>query len=455
MNLAGQIPNIPRIHTAVAEWLACMVYVLIIEKRYKDYRLWLFSLLFLCFFCGLQFLAGIVPLWLWIPGMATAILSMYFMIFGLGRLKWHEAIYWTARAFIVAEFAASLEWQLSYFVSQFAPNINQTVANQYLSTFIGSASYMQWIILALVYAGIYALLFFLERRYTSANKHLNITWNNVLTAAGLALVMFIISNMSFITSNSPVSGTTPADIFNIRTLVDFCGIVMLFVQQEQRLWLYAKQELFSMRNVLTRQYEQYSISKENIDFLNRRYHDLRHHIEAIRAEGNPEKKEAYLDELEKAIKIYEAQAQTGNTVLDVILTGKSRLCVESGINLTCVADGALLNFMDVMDVCSIVGNALDNAIESVSKLGDADKRLIKMAVYTQNDLLIMRFENYLEDKPVFENGLPMTTKQDKREHGYGIKSIKSAAEKYDGSVSVRVEDGWFILCLLIPFEKNA
>ena len=106
-----------------------------------------------------------------------------------------------------------------------------------------------------------------------------------------------------------------------------------------------------------------------------------------------------------------------------------------------------------MDVCSIFGNTLDNAIESVEKLEDIQKRLIRLAVYTQNDFLMIRVENYYENDLQIENGTYKTTKQDKEFHGYGIKSIRYTAEKYGGYVSISTEENWFSLRVLIPLKQ--
>ena len=65
-----------------------------------------------------------------------------------------------------------------------------------------------------------------------------------------------------------------------------------------------------------------------------------------------------------------------------------------GINLTCVADGTLLNFLTTGEICTIVGTALDNATESVLTEQDPEKRLIRVAVYAQNGFVMLRFENY-------------------------------------------------------------
>ena len=229
--------------------------------------------------------------------------------------------------------------------------------------------------------------------------------------------------------------------------------VLLYAQQEQRRWYRNKKELDAVRSMLDAQYQQYNISKENIEYLNRKYHDFKQQIEVIQLEENSEKRNKYLNDLKKAIKIYQAQSNSGNMVLDTILTEKSRYCVERDINFTYVADGRLLGFLDMTDICVIVGNAIDNAIESVSQLDDREKRLIKMAIYSQNGSLIFRFENWNEKILNFADGLPESTKANKADHGYGIKSIKYSVERYSGSIDISTEHNWFVLCALIPMPE--
>ena len=72
---------------------------------------------------------------------------------------------------------------------------------------------------------------------------------------------------------------------------------------------------------------------------------------------------------------------------------------EKGIQLLAYADAAPLDFVNAMDLCSIFGNALDNAIESAEKLEDPEKRQIKVYVYAQNQFVIIRFENFYDEAP--------------------------------------------------------
>ena len=139
-------------------------------------------------------------------------------------------------------------------------------------------------------------------------------------------------------------------------------------------------------------------------------------------------------------------------MLDAVLTSKSLYCQNKGIGFTCVADGTLLNFMAEMDIGALFGNILDNAIEGAEKIPEKEKRLIHLSVAEQKSFLRIRVENYCEEKIVFKNGIPQTTKKDKRFHGFGMKSIQSTVKKYGGSVTAGVRDNWFVLRILIPLH---
>ena len=105
------------------------------------------------------------------------------------------------------------------------------------------------------------------------------------------------------------------------------------------------------------------------------------------------------------------------------------------------------------DLSVLIGNALDNAIEGVSKIEDPEKRLIHISVSRQKSFVRLRVENCCEEEVRFAGGLPVTRK-DARYHGYGMKSIRSVVEKYEGSLTVKAQDGWFELRILFPREKT-
>ena len=191
----------------------------------------------------------------------------------------------------------------------------------------------------------------------------------------ISIAVFAVSNMSYVNVNTPFTGRYSFEMGNIRTMVDVAGIAILYAHLIQCCELRVRKELEAVQNVLQNQYAQYKQSKESIELINYKYHDLKHQIAVLRSEADPGKREAFLDKMEADIKKYESQNKTGNKVLDTVLTTKSLYCAKHNITFTCVADGTLLDFMDVMDICSIFGNALDNAIECELKIPDKEKKI--------------------------------------------------------------------------------
>ena len=430
--------NIPRLFTALAEWLACMVYICQYQRRFSGPRLWGAALGGLVVQVLWLELTNPLPVPFWIPSMMVAVGLMFGLIYLCCAMDPVSAGYCGVRAFVLAEFAASLEWQLDYFLRD---------------TFS-----LPWpvspVTMAVVYALVFALAFRLDRHANQGFQALHVRPSELISCAVMGLAAFFISNLSFVTANTPFSSLYARDIYNVRTLVDLAGVVILFAYHVQRCRLYTTRELGAIKNILQNQYVQYRQSRESIDLINRKYHDLKHQIAVLRAEENPQQRAAFLDKMEEEIQHYEAQNKTGNPVLDTVLTGKSLYCAKHQIKLTCVADGAALDFMDVMDICTIFGNLLDNAIEYELTIPDKEQRLIHLEVSTRKGFVLIRCENYFQGTLVCQDGLPRTTKQDSDYHGYGLKSIRYTARKYGGNLSLEGGDGWFVATLLFPIPPS-
>ena len=183
---------------------------------------------------------------------------------------------------------------------------------------------------------------------------------------------------------------------------------------------------------------------------NQKYHDLKHQINILKTQSYTGKSTSYLEKMEREIRVYETQNKTGNQILDAVLTNKAMICQNKEIELKFIVDGEALSFMDDMDVSALFGNMLDNAIESAEKQQEKQKRLIWLYVTREKQFVRIRTENYCDEKIHFKNGMPVTTKKDRRLHGYGMKSIKSTVEKYHGSVVAAQENNWFELKILLP-----
>lgn len=225
--------------------------------------------------------------------------------------------------------------------------------------------------------------------------------------------------------------------------------VILYLQNELFKKSTMRQELAVMNMLWKMEQEQYRLSKENIALINQKCHDLKHQIRAIR-NASKEDIDKYLEEMEGSIQIYESIVKTGNDVLDTILTEKSLYCRERGITVSCVADGSQMDFINTVDLYAILGNALDNAIEAVQKFKHEEKRQIDVLIHRQQNFLVINIMNPIKGNLTFEEELPVTTKEDKRYHGFGLRSIRYLVKKYDGYLSVGEEDGCFSLKILIP-----
>ena len=233
----------------------------------------------------------------------------------------------------------------------------------------------------------------------------------------------------------------------------FCCTSMFWCQVNQRNRSRLERELVVQQQLSRQQQEQYALTRETIDIINRKCHDLKHQVAALRNISSAEQREAHLSEIERSIQIYDSTLETGSRVLDTVLTEKSLYCGTHQITMTCMADGRRLSFLDDVDIYTIFGNAIDNAIESVSGLTAPEKRAIAVSVWSKSGLLLIQFENYFEGTLRFENGLPLTTKADKSSHGFGIRSIGYTVRKYGGHLTISAEDHLFLLSISIPLPQ--
>lgn len=429
------LPDIPRFYTALAEWLACFLSLFWTNRRLKGAKFAAVSFAALViqtvFLVVTDRLEGI----LWFVCMAAAIGMMYLYIYICSGMGWRNCAYYCVEAFVAAEFAASFEWQMDCFFTY------------------GLGWHTPWlwaVWLVLLYGLVYALFGALYKKYWQEDDKLPVTNRELVSYCIIGLSVFLMSNLGFVPMQTPFSTESMSEVFAIRTLFDLGGMAILYAYHEQRLELHKKYELESVQNMLHNQYVQYEQAQETIDLLNYKHHDLKHHILALRAEEDEKKRGEYLDRMEEEIKAYESQYKTGNHVLDTLLTVKDMCCRQNEISMTCVVDGMLFDFMDVMDICSIFGNALDNAIEYEKTQPAKEKRLIQVSAYSRHNFLIIHIENYCGDMPGFAGELPATTKDDARFHGYGLKSIRYTAQKYGGEADVGVHDHWFHVKILIP-----
>lgn len=203
-----------------------------------------------------------------------------------------------------------------------------------------------------------------------------------------------------------------------------------------------------MESMLHNMSEQQKLSQDAVNIINIKCHDLKYRLSQISKIADAREQKEYIEQVKGAISIYDNIFQTGNDALDLVLTEKSLLCNEYDIKMSCMVDGKLLGFLSSADVYALFGNLMDNAIESVMKETDTDKRIISIRIARRNQGSFIHMENYCKEQVTFVDGLPQTTKQDKHYHGFGVKSIRYIVDKYKGELLMRAEQERFVVDIL-------
>lgn len=189
----------------------------------------------------------------------------------------------------------------------------------------------------------------------------------------------------------------------------------------------------------------YEQAKRDMEKINIRYHDLKQQYS--RADDEERAK------LEAEMRALDLCYYTDNKALDIVLTQKAALCENNEIQFVCSVDGRCLSGMKHYHIYSLLGNAIDNAIECLTKVEDRTRRVIDLNISRYSGMAVIRIENYTPAQPVLQDGVLVTTKRDASGHGYGMKSIKNIAELYGGTADYFVEDQVF--CLLVTFPYTA
>lgn len=308
------------------------------------------------------------------------------------------------------------------------------------------------ILTLLVYLATYGVVYwfiwaFVDYKINFNNK-MKINKVSLLSIAAIIVVITIVLNVIVTYSH-----TTDKII---QTVIFIYSILSCFLAVSIQFYLISLQNTRDENEMIKQLWatdkRQYELSKKNIELINIKCHDLKHQVKLLRHSMNKDV-DNELKEIESAINIYDSSLKTGCDVLDVILTEKSLYCDAHNITLSCIVDGKELSFLDSIDVYSLFSNAISNAIEAEEKIGKGD-RFIHLKVYRRGDLLAIHIENRIVDKPIIKEGIYITSKDDKDYHGFGIKSMQMIAEKYQGALSIKIEDELFNLDIIIPIDQT-
>lgn len=211
-----------------------------------------------------------------------------------------------------------------------------------------------------------------------------------------------------------------------------------------------------MGNILKEQNYYSKIHKEQ-EKVKEIYHDIKNHMICIRdmCENNNTKNIInYIDDIEFGLNKYKSddyKFNTGNMILDSILKNKKLLCEDKSIKFEIKVDFSKSDYMNMIDVCIIFSNIIDNAIEACSniKSHEVSKNIRIESKYIESFCIII-IENTKINKIKQKNNIFLTNKKDKVIHGLGLRNVKNSLKKYSGELFVEDYKNKFILKIMIP-----
>ena len=315
----------------------------------------------------------------------------------------------------------------------------------FLSDMVGPVSPLRILLFALLVVPI--------SKYLHEEGRYNVSIPYVIGITGLVFLVTLVLDASV---KVVFRNNQDRDLYIFCVIYDIlCCFFLFFMRFAERNRLKIQREKDAQAMLLQKQQEQYHLSNQYQDVLNRRYHDMKYLIAALRDSQKKETDQEIANRMEQELKGLEHVYNTGNDALDTILTEKSLLCGREKIIMTCQADGHCLDFMKPLDLYIICGNAIDNAIESCQKIADPEKRMISIQIGEVGGMRMMKFFNSYESKLNRQGEEFLTTKENRELHGYGIRSIKETVNRYQGYTGITADKGIFSLFISFPMDEKS
>lgn len=301
----------------------------------------------------------------------------------------------------------------------------------------------EWVLFFLYHIGMYILLaYFLAPKHTLRRDS--------ETARGIAMlsvsVIFTV-NLLVCVSRIFEGDNMLLNIIIKSFAITLCTVILILcsgvLTQNEK-----SRQMEILRQLWKQDQAQYESVKASMDAISMKCHDLKHVFNRIEGKLNAEE----VAQLQSAISMYDSRVETGNDVLNVVLSEKNLVCSKHGIQFTAMLDGSLLTFLTPVQTYTVFGNLMDNAIEAVQKLPE-DYRIISLSCQRTPDGVEIEESNYFDRQAAPAGDTTHTTKSDIARHGFGIKSIQYIAQQYGGTVETTRQEDMFFLRVCFPNQK--
>lgn len=199
--------------------------------------------------------------------------------------------------------------------------------------------------------------------------------------------------------------------------------------------------------------------EESDEAIRRLRHDMKNHMLAIQSmiqDGQPHRASEYIDRFLGRDVLHELRIQTGRPVLDALLSEKLGAAVKQGISVSVVMDFHAGAFIGDFELCMLMGNAVDNAVEACLAMPPDSVRYIEIKGGPSANMLTVRLTNSCVERPPFSGGRRRTTKANPLEHGYGLSIIEKTLQDFGGIMQIQTEvPGRFCLVMSVPVPEGS
>lgn len=296
------------------------------------------------------------------------------------------------------------------------------------------------------YIGAVFLSYYFLKRYvaSSVQQLMEKSNNSCLLLGGVPLFYYMFDYVTTIYTDILYQGTKWAVQFMPSTISVFYFVFVILYYTETQKQASIQRE----RDMLDTQFKQAQTEFASLRQLQQNAvsyrHDMRHHfalLQGLASKEHIEEIKEYLRTAQSDMDAITPMRFCENETVNLILSAFAAKAKQSKILLT--IDAKLpdsLAFSDT-ELCSLLSNALENAIFACENISDNNERFIKLRVYSKNNKLCIDIRNSYQIEPIFHQGIPVSKEQG---HGFGTKSMAHIVEKHGGVCQFSVKDGWFI-----------
>lgn len=276
-----------------------------------------------------------------------------------------------------------------------------------------------------------------------------ITWKDFLVVTAVFLMAWFTMFFSAFTHLN--LGQTVDTLFYLAVAVLPGLFILFFLYVKNTMYLRNQEQRDKMQIAqLRQQYAYYQDKLKDEKRIRSIYHDMKNHLLVLEGNQGTETTRQMAQELRSQIADYENYTHTGNDFLDIIIRDKAEKAREKHIDFSAAINFSGVDFIEPLDISTLFGNGIDNAIEASEKLPEEQRVILVKAGKIRNFISIL-IENNCSDEALTDGH---TSKADKFLHGFGISNMKKAAEKYGGTCTVAQKNEKFTLKVLLPNLSN-